>query len=55
MMNDLQTINTNDYETMAKAMGIANEKPASATNQSTLARVKIQHSPLMGKTEVNGK
>ena len=55
MMNDLQTINTNDYETMAKAMGIANEKPASTTNQSTLARVKIQHSPLMGKTEVNGK
>lgn len=48
MMNDLQTINTNDYETMAKAMGIANEKPASTTNQSTLARVKYS-------TLLNGK
>ena len=55
MINDLQTINTNDYDTMAKAMGIANERPATASKQSNLARVKIQHSPLMGKTEVKGK
>ena len=49
MINDLQTINTNDYDTMAKAMGIANERPATASKQSNLARVKIQHSPLMGR------
>ena len=55
MINDLQTINTNDYDTMAKAMGIANERPATPSKQSSLARVKIQHSPLMGKTEVKGK
>ena len=55
MINDLQTIKTNDYDTMAKAMGIANERPATASKQSNLARVKIQHSPLMGKTEVKGK
>ena len=34
MINDLQTINTNDYDTMAKAMGIANERPATASKQS---------------------
>ena len=56
MINDLTTINISDYETMAKAMGIANERDTtSSKTQSILARVKIQHTPLMGKTLVKGK
>ena len=55
MINDLQTINTNDYDTMAKAMGIANEKPATPSQQSSLARVKIPPSPLLSKTAVKGQ
>ena len=40
---ELTTINTANYAEMAKAMGIANERPATASKQSNLARVKIQH------------
>ena len=46
-MTDLVTINTRDYESMAKAMGIANER--SDTNKekaSTLARLRISHTPV---------
>ena len=46
-----ETIDTNNYEVMAKAMGIsadANTKSA----QSNLARLRISHSPIMGDTEV---
>ena len=49
-----ETIDTNNYEVMAKAMGIsadANTKSA----QSNLARLRISHSPIMGDTEVKGK
>ena len=55
-MTDLVTINTKDYESMAKAMGIANER--SDTNKekaSTLARLRINHTPVMGTAEVKGK
>ena len=55
-MTDLVTINTSDYESMAKAMGIANER--SDTNKekaSTLARLLISHTPIMGTAEVKGK
>ena len=55
-MSDLVTINTDNYEAMAKAMGIANEK--SETNKekaSTLSRLRINHTPIMGKEEVKGK
>ncbi len=55
-MTDLVTINTSDYESMAKAMGIANER--SDTNKekaSTLARLRISHTPIMGTAEVKGK
>jgi len=52
-MTQLTTINTNDYAAMAKAMGIAHEKTSSSS--SSLARLRINHSPIMGPAEVNGK
>ena len=55
-MSDLVTINTDNYEAMAKAMGIANEKSESNKEKaSTLARLRINHTPIMGKEEVKGK
>lgn len=54
-MNQLTTIDTNNYEEMAKAMGLAGETPPSNRSRSTLARLKINHSPIMGMAEVNKK
>ena len=43
------TIDTENYAEMAKAMGISEEPRKS---KSTLARLKIIHSPVMGTAEV---
>ena len=51
---ELTTIDTNNYAAMAKAMGIANET-AGEQEASTLARLRIHHSPVMGEAEVKGK
>ena len=53
-MTELTTIDPNNYNAMAKAMGIANEAPAKAKS-SSLARLRINHSPIMGTAEVKGK
>ena len=53
-MNQVATINTNNYAAMAEAMGMSvdnNQKSQS----STLARLRINHSPIMGEETVNGK
>ena len=55
MMNDIVTIDTNNYAAMAKAMGISDEANTSSKKSSTLARFRISHSPIMGTAEVNGK
>jgi len=52
---ELTTIDTNNYAAMAKAMGIANEAASERKQASTLARLRINHSPVMGEAEVNGK
>ena len=52
---ELTTIDTNNYAAMAKAMGIANEATSERKQASTLARLRINHSPVMGEAEVNGK
>jgi len=52
-MTQMTTINTDDYASMAKAMGIANEKTSSSSG--TLPRLKISHAPIMGEADVNGK
>jgi len=53
-MSQLTTIDTNNFAVMAKAMGIAAEAE-SKTSSSTLARLRISHTPVMGMAEVNGK
>ena len=52
---ELTTINTNNYSAMAKAMGMANEGVKEKKQTSTLARLRISHSPIMGEGEVKGK
>ena len=52
---ELTTIDTNNYAAMAKAMGIANEGASERKQSSTLARLRINHSPVMGEADVNGK
>ena len=54
-MNEITTIDTNNYAAMAKAMGIANEGTSGGGKSSTLARLRIHHTPIMGLAEVNGK
>ena len=54
-MNEITTIDTNNYAAMAKAMGIANEGTGNNKKSSTLARLRIHHTPIMGLAEVNGK
>jgi hypothetical protein len=51
IMTELMTIDTNNYAAMAKAMGIANEG-GSKQKASTLARLRIQHSPILGDDKV---
>jgi len=57
MDNNLVTIDTNNYEAMAKAMGIAGEgtKSSDAKKTQQLPRFRISHSPIMGETKMNGK
>lgn len=55
-MTEIATIDTNNFAAMAKAMGIANEGGSSSKKSaSTLARLRIHHTPIMGEAEVNGK
>lgn len=51
-MNQVATAQTN-FADMAKLMGVSTE--VQATKSSTLARLRIHHSPIMGEAEVNGK
>ena len=57
MDNNLVTIDTNNYEAMAKAMGIAGEgtKSSDTKKNQQLPRFRISHSPIMGETKMNGK
>jgi hypothetical protein len=54
MTTEITTIDPNNYAAMAKAMGIANEGRGKGKS-SSLARLRINHSPVMGTAEVNGK
>ena len=54
MTTEITTIDPNNYAAMAKAMGIANEGKGKSKS-SSLARLRINHSPVMGTAEVNGK
>ena len=53
-MNNVNTIDINNFNGMAQAMGMnADMTTKKATLQ--LARLKLQHSPIMGEVEVKGK
>ena len=54
-MNDLVTIDANNYAAMAKAMGIAGEGSSSEKKSNTLPRLRINHAPIMGEKNLDGK
>ena len=53
-MSQVATLDTTNFEAMAKAAGIANEVNTGASSNS-LPRLRIMHTPIMGTAEVNGK
>ena len=52
-MTELVTINTDNYATMAKAMGLPTSSGEKKTN--VLNRFRIWHNPTMGMGQANGK
>jgi hypothetical protein len=49
-MNEIVTINTDNYSVMAKAMGLTGE--SSDNKSSSLPRLKLLHKPIMGEKQV---
>ena len=49
---NLVTIDTNNYESMAKAMGIANESNTVEKKSPQLPRFKINHAPIEEDDEI---
>jgi len=54
-MTELTTIDTNNYAEMAKAMGMANEAVAQKKQGMFLARLRINHSPILGSEAIKVK
>jgi len=54
-MNDITTIDTSNYAEMAKAMGLANEAPAQKKQGMFLARLRINHTPILGSDTIKVK
>ena len=54
-MNQVTTIDTDNYAEMAKAMGIANEAPVAKKQGMFLARLRINHSPILGADTIKVK
>ena len=54
-MNDIVTIDTSNYAEMAKAMGLANEAPAQKKQGMFLARLRINHTPILGSDTIKVK
>ena len=52
MTTQITTIDTNNYAEMAKAMGIAAEGGNTKEKASTLARLRINHSPILGNDRI---
>ncbi len=51
-MTQITTIDTNNYAAMAQAMGIASDTGSSKQQTSTLARLRINHSPILGSDRI---
>jgi hypothetical protein len=54
-MSNVTTIDTNNFSAMSQAMGMGADLPKESSKASTLARLRIQHTPLMGQQEIAGK
>jgi hypothetical protein len=54
-MNQVMTIDTNNFGEMAKAMGIANEAAVVKKQGVFLARLRINHSPILGSDSIKVK
>ena len=54
-MTELVTIQTENYASMAKAMGLSTAQSSQPKKTNNLNRLRIWHSPIMGQQEVNGK
>ena len=54
-MTQVTTIDTNNYNVMAQAMGMSADASPQAAKASTLARLRINHSPIMGEQDMGGK
>ena len=52
MVNEVTTIDTNNYAVMAKAMGMSGETSSSDDKPKTLPRFRINHSPIIGSDKV---
>jgi len=53
-MNQIATINTGNFSAMAEAMGMSVDNKQKSQS-STLARLRINHSAIMGEDTINGK
>ena len=54
-MTQVTTIDTNNYNVMAQAMGMSADAQQQSPKASTLARLRINHSPIMGEQDMGGK
>ena len=54
-MTELVTISTDNYASMAKAMGLSTMKSGESKKANLLNRLRIWHSPIMGQKDVDGK
>ena len=54
-MTQIATINTGNYAAMAEAMGMSVDSGKQKSQASTLARLRINHSAIMGEETINGK
>lgn len=48
-------INTNNFNAMAEAMGMSVDAGEGKSKANTLARVRVNNTPIMGTTEIKGK
>lgn len=53
-MNQITTLDSNNFSAMAQAMGM-DTSLNTKQSASTLARLRISHTPIMGQTEMKGK
>lgn len=54
-MTQIATINTGNFAAMAEAMGMSADAGSQKQQASTLARLRINHSAIMGEDTINGK